>query len=133
MKEHITARIDKAVLTYIEFKSRNGTLNKTQILNQLLKLGLQNRKENEEALEQMRKTALEMIQLTEADEEIRVALKRAYLVANFKKLIWKLLQEKEITKTRYNEVKKPLLKRLKQNLTIEEYAGVIEWLSTLEK
>lgn len=113
-KTPINVRIETTLVGYIRAVASQQDKSFTEVIESMFKIALQNRHDVDKDLEKKRIVALESIKFEEADALIRIELKKAYSVENFRKLIYRLQQSRDVSKHRRIEVLKAMMSRIEE-------------------
>lgn len=112
----ITLRIDAELNSYLHARAAETGLTITEICATLLRVGLENRRESHALLERRRLLAVECARFRDADAEIRNALKKGYIVENFKKLFHRIRMARDMTDARKQAIVDAMLQRIEDTL-----------------
>ena len=111
-KTPINVRIDSTLNSYIRALCEEQHITFTHATETLLQIGLENRKDANPRLEKKRRLALDAVRFQEADDLVHIELKKAYTVENFRKLIHKIAQSRDMTPTRREAVVDAMFQRI---------------------
>jgi hypothetical protein len=127
-KEIISFRVPTSVSIYVRQKSKDLEMSYTELIMTLILIGLENSKDIEENLEKKRNLAIQNLKMIEADSELKIIMKRAFLVDNYRKLMSKV-NISYMNTARKEEIRISLLNRIKLACgeDSEEYKGALKW------
>lgn len=111
-KTAVNIRISTNLNNYIRALTDEKETTFTHTFETLLQIGLENRKEANKELEKKRILARESLKLETADATLRLELKKAYLIKNFRKLLYQLLMTEDMSKKSKQTVIETMFKRI---------------------
>lgn len=133
-KIQISIRVEPTLSGYIKGLSEEFGLNYTEAIETIMKIGLQNRHDVKTELEKKRILAVESIKFFEADAFLNIELKKAYLVENFRKLLYHLIQARDMSANRRKAAIAAMLQRVEDifGKNSEEYKDCEKMINNKE-
>lgn len=127
--ELITLRIPRSLYAVIMAISKKGSLYFSDVLRTAIKFGLSSKEANSEIAEKIELYRRENA-FQDGDEELRIMMKEAYAVSNFKKLVNQLSVNSEVSRVKKMQVIQKLFDRIEktEGKNSESYCEAQKWL-----
>lgn len=115
-KTKVSVRLHRTTIAYVYALADTQGTDFTRTIEALIQIGLENRKDVERVLERQREIALEAMKFEEADAQLHIELKKAYLVENFRKLAHKIIHAGDMSERRRRAVVESMFARVEKVL-----------------
>lgn len=127
--DRLTIRTTKSLRIAVEKIAARRQQSTSELVRTYIRVGMENSKEADEILERKRLLAIEAEKYEEANEELNLELKKAFLVENFRKLYRRIIQS-SMSDERRQAVTDAMINRVKMTLGAEskEYREVMQYV-----